>query len=115
MPFFIALCTWLKVCSKEKSKQSRFLDKIRNSHEQKLDIISFIRVKTDLHVLVRLLLNRSQLALFKNQNRRKIDLSDDNSSQDDRKDEILHLRGFKAQSQLDQKLLKGLFPAEKSI
>ena len=65
-------------------------------------------------MLVRLLLNRSQPALFKNRNQRKVDLLDDNSSNDDLDHDILHLKSFKIQSQLDLKLQKGLFPAEKS-
>ena len=102
-------------------------------YQKSLDIRSFVRVRTSLRQILALLLNYQQLTLFNYQRKRALRFtkteSNDNhmssSSSDDfanlgkksefgkAKRSLIALQGFKAKSQLDKKLLTGMFESLK--
>ena len=104
----------------------RLMEKVKSRFEEQLDIRSFVRVRTNLALLLRLLLTDEQLLLFRHQRRKSISVaikgekssssieetSDDlgkHKPQEELSKQWSLLRGFKAQTDLDKILVKGVF------
>jgi len=102
------------------------MEKVSNRFNEQLDIRSLVKVRTNLALLLRLLLTDKQLLLFRHQRRRSIGVASDDeqssSSMNASSDDIgtpksssdmfsqwSKLLGFRAESRLDRLLLGGLF------
>ena len=73
-------------------RELRLMRKVTKRFEEQLDIRSFVRVRTNLALLVRLLFNDEQIMLFRAQRRRSISIATkgekSSSSMDDSSDEL---------------------------
>ena len=113
-----------------KDPKLKFMKRSQTLYEKSLDIRSFVQVRSSLSQLLALLLNEQQLTLFKYQRKRALsftkskskDEHNSSSSSDDfalnlgkksklgkAKRSLMALQDFKVKSQLDKKLLSGMF------
>ena len=97
----------------KKSKRQKLQEKALSRFEDQLDIRSFVKVYTNLALLLPLLFTREQRTLFEHHRRRAISLSDDSDEEDlelklmgncDRVG-ITRLLGYPLSSRLDHELL----------
>ena len=63
VPFFESLCHCGLLCGK--NREMRLREKVANRFDDSLDIRSFVSVRTNLAILMSLLLKKEQLLLFK--------------------------------------------------
>ena len=63
VPFFESLCNSSLLCGK--NREMRLRDKVVSRFDESLDIRSFVSVRTNLAILMSLLLKKEQLLLFK--------------------------------------------------
>ena len=62
VPFFESLCHFSLFC--KKSREARLREKVVDRFDESLDIRSFVSVRTNLAILMSLLLKKEQLLLF---------------------------------------------------
>ena len=125
MPYWKSLSHSSWFCKVD--RQTRLMNKVSKRFEKKLDIRSLVKVRTNLALLIRMLLSDEQMLLFRLQRRQAVSIaiqgnkwssSMDKSSyylsyksQKEEAKTFVKLIGFYAKSNLDQKLIYGTFGA----
>ena len=124
VPYWKSLCYFASLCGQD--REMRLMKKVTERFEEQLDIRSFVRVRTNLALLIRVLLSDQQMLLFRHQRRRSISIAmkdeKSSSSMDESSDELgkieskskhekmFHqLLGFQVKSKLDKMLINGIF------
>ena len=102
------------------------MERVTTRFDQSLDVRNFVRVRQNLHLLLKVLFSDQQLLLFKHQRHRSVKSSsssmsestDDNLGKDHtsliRANTFKKLVGFQAKSKLDRLLMEGIFGADTS-
>ena len=124
VPYWKSLCYFASLCGQD--REMRLMKKVTERFEEQLDIRSFVRVRTNLALLIRVLLSDQQMLLFRHQRRRSISIAmkdeKSSSSMDESSDELgkveskskhykmfQKLLGFQVKSKLDRMLIDGIF------
>ena len=102
------------------------MERVTERFDQSLDVRNFVRVHTNLHLLLKVLFSDQQLLLFKHQRHRSVKSSSSSMSQSTednigkdhtsliRANAFKKLVGFQANSKLDRLLMEGIFGADPS-
>ena len=102
------------------------MERVTERFDQSLDVRNFVRVHTNLHLLLKVLFSDQQLLLFKHQRHRSVKSSSSSMSQSTednlgkdhtsliRANAFKKLVGFQARSKLDRLLMEGIFGADPS-
>jgi len=90
VPYWKSLCYFASLCGQD--REMRLMKKVTERFEEQLDIRSFVRVRTNLALLIRVLLSDQQMLLFRHQRRRSISIAmkdeKSSSSMDESSDEL---------------------------